>query len=152
MGEIPSYVYVTYIHATPERVWEALTDADLTAEFWGHRNESDFQAGSPWRHVRTDGSGIADVEGTVLEVEKPKRLVMTFGNETTVTFTIEPYEDIVRLSVVHENIPTREDLDALSAGWPAVFANLKSLLETGKTLPQAPWEMHADLRERQMSR
>src|SRR5438445_12132710 len=27
----PSYVYVTYIESSPERVWEALTDPDLTA-------------------------------------------------------------------------------------------------------------------------
>jgi uncharacterized protein YndB with AHSA1/START domain/DNA-binding transcriptional ArsR family regulator len=151
MGEIPSYVYVTYINATAERVWDALTDADLTAQYWGHSNVSDWEAGSKWEHVRTDGSGIADVEGTVLEVEKPKRLVMTFGNDTTVTFTIEPHEDIVRLTVLHENIPSQEDLEALSAGWPGVFANLKSLLETGRTLPQAPWEMHAELRDKQMA-
>ena len=151
MGEIPSYVYVTYINATAERVWEALTDADLTAQYWGHSNVSDWEAGSKWEHLRTDGSGIADIEGTVLEVDKPKRLVMTFGNDTTVTFTIEPHEDIVRVTVVHENIPSQKDLEALSAGWPAVMANLKSLLETGKPLPQAPWEMHAELRAGQMA-
>ena len=57
------------------------------------------------------------------------------------TFTIEPYEEIVRLTVLHEDIPSDADYDALSKGWPAVFANLKSLLETGKPLSQAPWEM-----------
>ena len=51
--------------ATPERVWQALTDADLTAAYWGHGNVSDWQAGSPWEHRRTDGSGVADVVGTV---------------------------------------------------------------------------------------
>ena len=48
-------------------MWRALTDADLTARYWGHRNESDWQPGSTWQHVRTDGSGISDVTGTVLE-------------------------------------------------------------------------------------
>ena len=42
--------------------------------------------------------------------------------------------------------------DAISGGWPAVVANLKSLLETGDVLPQAPWEMHAGLRDAQMAR
>ena len=69
MAERPDYVYVTYIESTPERVWDALTDADLTAEYWGHSNVSDWQAGSPWEHRRVDGSGIADVAGTVLEVD-----------------------------------------------------------------------------------
>lgn len=156
----PTYVYVTYVKASPEQVWRALTDAALTARYWGHRNESDWQEGSTWEHVRTDGSGIADVTGTVLEVRPPERLVMTFpgsgeqrnGTPSRVTFTIEPHQDIVRLTVRHEDIPTAADLEALSAGWPAVMANLKSLLETGDVLPQAPWEMHADLRDEQMAR
>ena len=42
----PSYVYVTYIESSPERVWEVLTDPDLTGQYWGHSNVSDWQAGS----------------------------------------------------------------------------------------------------------
>jgi uncharacterized protein YndB with AHSA1/START domain/DNA-binding transcriptional ArsR family regulator len=156
----PTYVYVTYIRATADQVWHALTDADLTARYWGHRNESDWQEGSTWQHVRTDGSGIADIAGTVLEAHRPERLVVTFpgsdeqrnGTPSRVTFTVEPHQDIVRLTVRHEDIPTAADLEALSAGWPAVLANLKSLLETGDVLPQAPWEMHAELRDEQMAR
>jgi DNA-binding transcriptional ArsR family regulator/uncharacterized protein YndB with AHSA1/START domain len=142
MAGKPTYVYVTYIETTPERLWHALTDADLTAQYWGHSNVSDWQPGSRWEHLRTDGSGIADIVGEVLEARPGERLVLTFG-PARVTFTIEPYQDIVRLTVTHEDLPTQEDLDAVSAGWPAVFANLKSLLETGHVLPQAPWEMHA---------
>lgn len=149
----PDYVYVTYIRATPEQVWEALTSADLTGDFWGHRNVSDWQAGSSWEHVRTDGSGVADGGGTVLEAAPPDRLVMTFGDPgasgpeaSVVTFAIEQHHDIVRLTVTHANLQTDEDLTAISAGWPAVFANLKSLLETGQVLPQAPWEMRAESR------
>ena len=148
----PEFVYVTYIESTPERVWHALTDADLTAAYWGHSNISDWQVGSRWEHRRTDGSGIADVDGEVLESEPPHRLVVTFGGPSVVTFLIEPYHDIVRLSVRHENVPSEADLEAVAAGWPAVFANLKSLLETGHVLPQAPWEMHADLRAAQMAK
>ncbi len=152
--EKPTYVYVTYIHSTPERVWHALTDADLTGDYWGHRNESDWQPGSTWAHVRPDGSGIADAGGTIIEATPPTRLVMTFGEPdqpagdpiSTVTFTIEPHQDIVRLTVRHEDL-TQEDLEAISLGWPAVLSNLKSLLETGHSLPQAPWEMHAERRQ-----
>src|SRR5919107_973376 len=156
----PSYVYVTYIRATPEQVWHALTDADLTARYWGHRNESDWQPGSTWQHLRTDGSGIADVTGTVVEVVPPERLAVTFpgsdeqrdGRPSLVTFTIERHQDIVRLTVRHDDLPTEADREAVAAGWPAVLANLKSLLETGDVLPQAPWEMHADLRDAQLAR
>jgi uncharacterized protein YndB with AHSA1/START domain/DNA-binding transcriptional ArsR family regulator len=159
MADKPSFVYVTYIHSSPERVWHALTDAELTAEYWGHSNVSDWQVGSTWEHRRADGSGIADVIGTVLEAEPPRRLVVTFDSPddphdppTRVTFEIEPYEDIVRLTVTHEDIPDEANYKAVSLGWPAVMANLKSLLETGHSLPQPPWEMHAELRQAQMSR
>jgi uncharacterized protein YndB with AHSA1/START domain/DNA-binding transcriptional ArsR family regulator len=154
----PTFVYVTYIHSSPERVWEALTDADLTAQYWGHSNVSDWQPGSRWEHVRTDGSGIADVVGEVIESTPPRRLVMTFGGSdesgrpSVVRFDIEPHHDIVRLTVTHEDIPSASDYEAASAGWAAVMSNLKSLLETGHVLPQAPWEMHAELRADQMSR
>jgi uncharacterized protein YndB with AHSA1/START domain/DNA-binding transcriptional ArsR family regulator len=160
MDERPSYVYVTYIKSSPERVWEALTDAKLTAEYWGHSNVSDWRVGSPWEHMRVDGSGIADVIGTVQESVPPRRLALTFETPgqtppegpSRVTFDIEPYHDIVRLTVTHENLSDHDALEAISAGWPAVCANLKSLLETGDVLPQAPWEMHAELRAAQMAR
>jgi len=124
MPERLSYRYTTYLGVSAETAWNALTDADLTGRYWGHRNESDWQAGSPWQHVRTDGSGIADVVGTVLAAEPPRRLG--------------------RLTVTHENLPTEQDLRDVAHGWPAVFANLKTLLETGDVLPQAPWEMPPD--------
>ena len=147
---VPSYVYVTYIRATAEQVWEALTDADLTARYWGHANVSDWQAGSSWEHRRIDGSGAIDVVGKVIATERPTRLVITFEDSpdsepprepSVVTFLVEPHQDIVRLTVTHENLPNKEMLGGISRGWPAVLANLKSLLETGDVLPQAPWEM-----------
>jgi uncharacterized protein YndB with AHSA1/START domain len=168
-------VSVTYIESSPERVWQALTDPGLTAQYWGHSNVSDWQPGSSWEHRRTDGSDIADVIGTIVESVPPRRLTMTFdapdtgtpgtgapgtgapgtgapGGPSKVTFDIEPYHEIVRLTVTHENLAGGEALEAVSAGWPAVCANLKSLLETGHVLPRAPWEMHAGLRAAQMAR
>jgi uncharacterized protein YndB with AHSA1/START domain/DNA-binding transcriptional ArsR family regulator len=145
---VPSYVYVTYIRASAEQVWQALTDADLTSRYWGHANVSDWQPGSTWEHRRVDGSGEVDVVGKVVETEPPTRLVITFEDSldaerdpSVVTFLVEPHQDIVRLTVTHENLPNREMLNGISSGWPAVLANLKSLLETGDVLPQAPWEM-----------
>jgi uncharacterized protein YndB with AHSA1/START domain/DNA-binding transcriptional ArsR family regulator len=149
---VPSYVYVTYIRASAEQVWDALTDADLTARYWGHANVSDWQPGSSWEHRRTDGSGAVDVVGKVIATERPTRLVITFDDApdsepsrepSVVTFLVEPHQDIVRLTVTHENLPNNEMLVGISRGWPAVLANLKSLLETGDVLPQAPWEMTA---------
>lgn len=141
---VPTYVYVTYIRASAEQVWHALTDADLSASYWGHANVSDWKQGSRWEHRRTDGSDRADVVGRVLETEPPARLVITFGESadaSIVTFLVERHIDIVRLTVTHEKLPDPTALEEASHGWPAVFANLKSLLETGEVLPQEPWAM-----------
>ena len=147
---VPTYVYVTYIRARAEQVWHALTDADLTARYWGHANVSDWQPGSRWEHRRTDDPGIADVAGRVLEADPPRRLVITFGapdgdeapgGDSVVTFALEEQGGIVRLTVTHENLADETALGEISHGWPAVLANLKSLLETGEVLPEAPWEM-----------
>ncbi|MFI1354593.1 ArsR/SmtB family transcription factor [Streptomyces sp. NPDC020898] len=148
MTDKPTFVYVIYIHSTPETVWDTLTDADLTAVYWGHSNVSDWRPGSRWEHRRTDGSGIADVVGTVVESERPTRLVATWADpqkeadpeaHSRVTFDIRPHGDIVRLTVTHEDLADEGEYADVSGGWPAVLSNLKSLIETGSPLPQEPW-------------
>ena len=146
MSDRPTFVYVTYIESTPELVWEALTDADITARYWGHANVSDWTVGSRWEHVRTDGSGESDGGGTVVESTPPRRLVTSWEGEgddeaSQVTFDIEPYHEIVRLTVTHENLAHEQERADAAGGWPAVLANLKTLLETGKVLSREPWNM-----------
>jgi len=110
---------------------------------------SGWQPGSAWEHRRADGSGIVDVAGQVIKAEPPTRLVITFDDALTpdrhenrrLSFLLEPHHDIVRLTVTHENLANLAMLGGISHGWPTVLANLKSLLETGEVLPQAPWEM-----------
>jgi uncharacterized protein YndB with AHSA1/START domain/DNA-binding transcriptional ArsR family regulator len=149
MADKPAFVYVVYIQSTPERVWQALTDPELTAQYWGHSNVSDWQVGSGWEHQRVDGSGIADVIGTVIESSPPTRLVTTWaapgragpGGPSRVTFDVEPYGDIVRLTVTHDDFVDDAERQSAAAGWAAVLSNLKSMIETGHVLPQRPWEM-----------
>jgi uncharacterized protein YndB with AHSA1/START domain/DNA-binding transcriptional ArsR family regulator len=149
MNDKPTFVYVTYIESTADAVWDALTDADTTAAYWGHSNVSDWQIGSRWEHQRTNGSKIADTGGTVVDSNRPTRLVTTWEDPTagppaspsTVTFLIEPFGDIVRLTVTHEGIPDEANRDIAAHGWAAVISNLKSFLETGHVLPNTPWEM-----------
>jgi uncharacterized protein YndB with AHSA1/START domain/DNA-binding transcriptional ArsR family regulator len=143
----PAFVYVTYIASTAERVWEALTDPDLTTAYWGHRNVSDWQVGSSWSHRRVDRTGGVDVEGTVLESVAPRRLVIWWAEPSRlrpagpsqVIFEIEPSGPVVRLTVTHQDLENEAELRAVASGWPAVLSNLKSLLETGDPLPGDPW-------------
>src|SRR5205823_6195150 len=117
--------------------------------YWGHSNVSDWQTGSGWEHQRTDGTRVADVVGTIVENSPPTRLVFTWAGldesrgdgPSRVTFDIEPYGEIARVTVTHENLADAAERDASAAGWAAVLSNLKSFLETGHPLPQAPWEM-----------
>lgn len=159
---IPDYVYTTYIRATPERVWQALTDEELTGRYWAHWQVSDWTVGSRVDHVRIDGSGIADASGRIVEFDPPRRLTFGFDDPerfddptaepSLVTFDIEPGRDIVKLTVTQTSLASLDDLHAISQGWPAVLANLKTLLETGDVLPQEPWEFHAKERAARMAK
>jgi uncharacterized protein YndB with AHSA1/START domain len=149
MADRPTFVYTIYIKSTAERVWQALTDAELTAAYWGHSNVSTWEPGATWEHRRTDGSGVADVVGVVEVSEPPHRLVSTWALPdadpdrvpSRVTFTVEEHDDLVRLTVLHEELPDDRERATAAHGWAAVMSNLKSLLETGDPLPQPPWAM-----------
>ena len=146
----PDYVYVTYIRATPQEVWEALTDANITAIYWnGMANVSDWKVGSSWTHRIGGRSDHYDIWGRILESEAPRRLVFTFQPAaqaleepgSVVTYEIESADDVVRLTVTHQNVPDRATLEGISKGWPTVLANLKSYLETGGALPADSWQL-----------
>ena len=139
------FVYVTYIAATPERVFAALTDAEFTRQYWEAENVSDWHVGSVWEHRRTDASRTVAMVGKVLENAPPCRLVVTWAvpadaanpaKHSCVTFELEPVADMVRLTVTHAELePDSEMLRGISHGWPRVLSSLKTLLETGRPLP-----------------
>ena len=143
----PSFVYVTYIVTTPEKLFNALIDPEITRRYWGnHRNKSDWRVGSAWRHEDYDDSNDVDVAGTVLENDPPRRLVVTWANPdevgdpakcSRVAFDIVPLEKSVRLTVTHDELePDSEMLRGISFGWPAVLSSLKTLVETGDVRPR----------------
>ncbi|HEX7927349.1 MAG TPA: SRPBCC family protein [bacterium] len=136
-----TYVYVTYIKSTPEKVWEALTSDKFTKQFWfGCIQETDWKAGSKWTLRYPDGM-ITDT-GEVLEIDPPKRLVLKWRNEfkpelkaegfSRCTMTLEPTGGAVKLTISHQiDVPGAKFIEAVGGGWPMVLSNLKSLLETG---------------------
>ena len=140
------FVYVSYIAATPERIWQALTDEQLTKQYWQHNNVSDWRVGSRWEHRSADQARELHLVGKVLESMPPRHLVLSWAfpaderNEeqhSRVTIDLEPYHDVVRLILKHERLaPHSEMLEGITAGWPKVLSSLKSLLETGRALPR----------------
>ena len=136
------FVYVTYIASTPARVWKALTDGELTRQYWKHTNESDWKPGSKWKHVADDDQGTVKLVGKVVEVVPSKRLVLTWAEPTDaadtsghsrVAIDLETVGQMVRLTVTHEDLQP-DMARKIASGWPRVLSSLKSLLETGRAL------------------
>lgn len=136
-----------YIETSADEVWNAITDPERSARFWGHQNVSEWEEGSTWEHRRTDGSEIADVVGQVLESQRPSRLTTTWvdPNDDTVSsvigIVVDVHSPIVRVTVTGRDFVDEADCVETRRGFAAVLSNLKTMLETGDVLPVAPWEM-----------
>ena len=135
-------VFEIYIKATPERVWQAITDPEQRAVFsFGVQTASDWTTGSTYR---ASMPGVFDIaEGENLVVDPPRLLVQSFRalwsdeikaqGTTRVTWEIEPVGDSCRLTVVHDQLPETANAE-LYGGWPMILSGLKTLLETGEKL------------------
>jgi uncharacterized protein YndB with AHSA1/START domain len=75
----PRFLYVTYISASPEKVWTALTDPETTAKYWQHVNLSDWKPGSKWEHRENDRTGQVYLVGEVIKSLPPRRLVVSWA-------------------------------------------------------------------------
>jgi len=144
----PKTVYVTYIAAMPEKVWQALTNAEFTTQyFFGFAVELEPRTGGRFRMLWPDGR--VHVAGEVAEWSPPHRLAVTwliegmkdFGElpECLVTYEIAPSGKAVKLTMSESHswdVP-RDILKGGEMGWPKILSSLKSLLETGQPLPAA---------------
>ncbi|MFP7300181.1 SRPBCC family protein [Neobacillus niacini] len=142
------FVYVTYIAATPQKVWEALTSSEYTEKyFFGSSIQSHWQEGSEITYSR---NGKVSDYGQILRCDPYRELSFTWtyagdGVQTKepskVTFRLISLNETVKLVLHHENLQPgdlvdKEDtFEGLNNGWPAILSNLKSLLETGRALP-----------------
>jgi len=141
----PGTVYVTYIAATPERVWQALIDPAFTRQyFFGLAVEIEPRIGGAFKLLTPDGS--LHVCGTVLEWSPPRRLCVSwlvagmkgFGElpECLVSYDIEPVGGSVRVTMTESHSWAVPDaiLQGGRSGWPKILSSLKSVLETGRPL------------------
>jgi len=144
-----TFVYVSYIRTTPEKLWTALTDVEFMKQYWfGMRCESEWKAGASWRMV--SGTGEVFDSGEIVEAEAPKRLVIRWRHQrqpelqlegdSLCTMELEAVDAATRLSITHtiEREPSKL-IEAVSGGWPKIVSNLKSLLESGSVVLQAPY-------------
>jgi len=136
-----TFVYVTYIRTTPERLWSALTSPEFAQQYWrGAHPEADWKLGGSWKLVLPDGR-VCDT-GEIVAFEPSKRLGIRWRNEfrpelkaegwSLCTMEIEVVDDAVKLTVSHGMArEASKFIDAVTDGWPQILSNLKSLLETG---------------------
>ncbi|MHC2256355.1 uncharacterized protein YndB with AHSA1/START domain [Bradyrhizobium embrapense] len=157
----PAIVYAIYIAATPEKVWQALTTAELSRQYFsGNAVEVDLRVGGAYI-VRTP-DGAMHISGEVIECDPLRRLTVTFNvnwpqlvemlGPTLVTWEIEQAGDGVKLTLLqsHDRPISDDILSGGRTGWPAILSSLKSLMETGRAMVipmQPPVRMMAALKE-----
>jgi len=149
-----AHLYEIFIKATPERVWDALVNGDVTTQyFFGTRIESSFRPGEKVRYV-TDADDRDAVEGQIETFEPPRRLVMTWrvlydaemAEEPPgrVEWTLTPADDagdVTRVTLRHGDLAlSPRTWEHVQLGWVFVIDSLKSLLETGSGLPRVDVE------------
>jgi uncharacterized protein YndB with AHSA1/START domain len=157
---VTTQVYRVYIKATPEAIWEAITDPGWTEKYgYGGRAEYDLRPGGAYKGftseaMRSMGAPDLGVDGEVIEADRPRKLVQTWRmvmdpemaeqGFTRLTWEIEEGKGgVTKLTVIHdlEGAPklaalmsgAMEDQGA-GGGWSWVLSDLKTLLETGKPL------------------
>jgi uncharacterized protein YndB with AHSA1/START domain len=125
-------------------LWNALTKPEFTRAYWvGCTQESTWKTGAEWKLMIPDGR-VADA-GEILEIEKPKKLVLKWRNEfipelraegySRCAMELDPQGDTVKLTITHElGKPDSKFIASVSTGWPAILSSVKSLLETGDSL------------------
>ena len=135
-------VFEVFIKATPERVWEAITDPEQRKQYsFGVETHSDWTPGSAYA---AGVPGVVDIAaGENIEVDPPRLLVQSFNalwsdevkeqGPTRVTWEIEPVGSSCRLTVTHDQLPPGANPE-LYGGWPMILSGLKTLLETGEQL------------------
>ncbi len=155
---LTTQVYRVYIKATPEAIWDAITKPEWTQKYgYGGRAEYDLRPGGVYRGLaseamRSMGAPDVAVDGEVVEADPPRKLVQTWRplwdpemvaeGFKRLTWEIEPGEGgITTLTVTHELDRAPKTAAQVSGtipeaggGWSFILSDLKTLLETGKSL------------------
>ena len=141
----PKQVYEIFIRASAERVWQGITDGNLTKQYYyGSELRSDLAVGGAFNYVDHDGNPMLD--GKVLESDPPRRLVTTFAavwdpatagdRPSRVTYELTPMGPVTKLTLIHDDFDGETaTYRQVAGGWSFILSGLKSLLETGEPLP-----------------
>jgi uncharacterized protein YndB with AHSA1/START domain len=145
---LSTQVYVLYINAGQETVWDAITNPIIVARFFhGAQVESSYEVGTPIRSLSPDRSEVWG-ENIVLESDPPRKLVHSWRSlyesemadepQSRVTWEIEEQPGgYSKLTLIHDRLEASPKTAASVRGWSYILSNLKTVIETGNTLPPA---------------
>jgi uncharacterized protein YndB with AHSA1/START domain/DNA-binding transcriptional ArsR family regulator len=136
----PDFVLETYIRTSPEKLWEALTQPQLSKLYYlyGATLQGQIKTGELYTYQR-DGTGIM-LSGRIIEADPPRRLEMTFcpgwagpnAKASRNVFEISAESNLTKLTILHFDLP--EGQEGVKTGWAQIASSLKSFLETGEGL------------------
>lgn len=123
------------IRATPEQVWQALTDAAMMRQWSGQPAAFDPQPGGRYQLFGDY------VTGQVVEIDAPNKLAQTWKpqdwtvEDSVVTFLLTPTAEGTRVELIHENVQP-EDYEGTSRGWDESYVGaVKTILEAETAAP-----------------
>ncbi len=141
----PAHIYKSYIRATVEDVWDAITNPDKTVQyFYGTLVDSDWEVGSSMDYFYPDGRQAST--GHIISIDAPKRMEFTFHalwdedlkaeGPAREVWALAEVNGMVELTVeLYDVAEDSKTLDDFSNGFPYIISGLKSLVETGQGLP-----------------
>ncbi|HUP20253.1 MAG TPA: SRPBCC domain-containing protein [Gemmatimonadota bacterium] len=130
------------VRAHPERVFRALTEPDELKHWFCPEGgtvkevEVDLTVGGRFRVVMAMPDGDHEAAGVYRQIEPPRRVVCTWtwirddeeqGEETLLTFELEPREDATEVILTHERLPSAESRDSHEGGWSSALNRLEAL-------------------------
>jgi uncharacterized protein YndB with AHSA1/START domain len=157
--QLTTQVYRVYIKATPQAIWDAITQPEWNERYgYPGRGEFDLRPGGKYlatadEQAQAMGMPKELVDGEVIELDPPRKLVQTWRalwpelvdeGPTRVTWEIqEEFGGIASLTVTHElegapkhaaQVASAAPLEQGGGGWVWILSDLKTLLESGKSL------------------
>ncbi len=138
MADKPDFIFATYIRTTPAKLWDALTNPEMTKHYYyASEVHADLRVGG--RFYYTGPDGVENLDGEVLEIDPPRKLVTTFkalwapeGETTRLMYEIEQMGEVCKLTMTH--FDAAKSKAGVEDGWPMIVAGLKTFLETGEPL------------------
>lgn len=134
------------IAASPETVFDFFTDPDKMIQWMGRSAELDPRSGGT---LRCDINGRDIARGEYVAVERPDRIVFTWGWEgeeptvapggSTVEVLLTRDGEGTQLRLIHSDLPSAESAENHSQGWRH-YAERLTVVAAGGDPGADPWQ------------